>query len=60
MNNYTTARKPLRLSENSNLLLERLLEPIPAPMPPFIEPAASAEPIPLKTLRKPRIKKNAS
>lgn len=41
MNNHTTARKPLRQSENSHLLAQRLLEePIPSP----VEPAATVLP----------------
>lgn len=45
MNNYTTARLPLRQSENSHLLMQRILapEPIRSPGPSYPPQLTAAE-----------------
>lgn len=50
MNNYTTARAPLRMSELSYLLAEKISQPAPP------QPVVQEQP-PVKAKRKPRAKK---
>lgn len=53
LNNDTNARRPLMLSENSELLRQRIEEQdeTPTPMPPYAPaPPQDVKPIDLKTL----------
>ena len=67
MNNYTTARAPLRLSELSSILEQRIKQPAPTPEEPkstsgmahsyLLMPTPETAPA-IKARRKPKAKKS--